>query len=71
MNVEFEITKNLPAPIYENSTIGKITVLDKNKEEIFSSEIISSSYIPKKTFIYYFRFFFKSYPKILENVIFT
>lgn len=63
--------KNLNAPIYENSTIGKITVLNKNKEEIFSSKIISSSYIPKKDFVYYFSSFFKSYPKILENLSFT
>ena len=71
LTIEFEMEKNLNAPIYENSTIGKITVLNKNKEEIFSSKIISSSYIPKKDFVYYFSFFFKSYPKILENLSFT
>lgn len=70
LTIEFEIDKNLTAPIYENSTIGKLTVLNKNKEEIFSSKIISSSYIPKKTFIYYLKFFFASYPKILETTNF-
>lgn len=67
-NVEviINIDTNLTAPVYENSSIGTLSILCNN-QEIFSTDILSSTYIPKKNISNYYLDFFKNYSDLLNE----
>lgn len=66
IEVIINIETNLNAPVYENSSLGKLYILC-NGQEIFSTDILSSSYIPKKNISNYYLDFFRNYSNLLNK----
>lgn len=64
--VIINIDTNLTAPVYENSEIGNLYILC-NGEEVFTTNILSSTYIPKKNISNYYLDFFKNYSSLLNG----
>lgn len=67
LKVEFSISKELSAPIYKNTNIGKFIVYTSS-ETILEGNIISCQDINKKDIFFYLKDFFKNYSNILNNV---
>ena len=59
IEVIINIDTNLTAPVYENSEIGNLYILC-NGEEVFTTNILSSTYVPKKNISNYYLDFFKN-----------
>ena len=66
IEVIINIDTNLTAPVYENSEIGNLYILC-NGEEVFTTNILSSTYIPKKKILNYYLDFFKNYSSLLNG----
>lgn len=66
IEVIIKIDTNLTAPVYENSEIGNLYILC-NGEEVFTTNILSSTYIPKKNISNYYLDFFKNYSSLLNG----
>ena len=66
LNVDFFINSKLSAPIYKNTVIGNFRV-STSSQTMLEGEIISSQDIEKKSFLYYFKDFFRNYSNILNN----
>ena len=66
IEVIISIDTNLTAPVYENSEIGNLYILC-NGEEVFTTNILSSTYIPKKNISNYYLDFFKNYSSLLNG----
>ena len=66
IEVIINIDTNLTAPVYENSEIGNLYILC-NGEEVFTTNILSSTYIPKKNISNYYLDFFKNYSSLLNG----
>ena len=66
IEVIINIDTNLTAPVYENSEIGNLYILC-NGEEVFTTNILSSTYIPKKNISNYYLDFFKNYSSLLNE----
>ena len=66
LNVDFFINSKLSAPIYKNTVIGNFRV-STYSQTMLEGEIISSQDIEKKSFLYYFKDFFRNYSNILNN----
>ena len=67
LKVEFSISKELSAPLYKNTSIGKFIVYTSS-ETILEGNIISCQDINKKDIFFYLKDFFKNYSNILNNV---
>ena len=67
LKVEFSISKELSAPVYKNTSIGKFIVYTSS-ETILEGNIISCQDINKKDIFFYLKDFFKNYSNILNNV---
>ena len=66
IEVIINIDTNLTAPVYENSEIGNLYILC-NGEEVFTTNILSSTYIAKKNISNYYLDFFKNYSSLLNG----
>ena len=66
IEVIINIDTNLTAPVYENSEIGNLYILC-NGEEVFTTNILSLTYIPKKNISNYYLDFFKNYSSLLNE----
>ena len=66
IEVIINIDTNLTAPVYENSEIGNLYILC-NGEEVFTTNILSPTYIPKKNISNYYLDFFKNYSSLLNG----
>lgn len=66
IEVIINIDTNLTAPVYENSEIGNLYILC-NGEEVFTTNILSLTYIPKKNISNYYLDFFKNYSSLLNG----
>ena len=66
IEVIIKIDTNLTAPVYENSEIGNLYILC-NGEEVFTTNILSLTYIPKKNISNYYLDFFKNYSSLLNG----
>lgn len=66
IEVIIKIDTNLTAPVYENSEIGNLYILC-NGEEVFTTNILSSTYIPKKNISNYYLDFFRNYSSLLNG----
>lgn len=67
LKVEFSISKELSAPVYKDTSIGKFIVYTSS-ETILEGNIISCQDINKKDIFFYLKDFFKNYSNILNNV---
>ena len=68
LKVDFYINKEISAPIYINTTVGKFTVYTSSKT-ILEGNVISIQDINKKNVFYYFNDLFKNYFTILNNIV--
>lgn len=68
INIDITCQKEFDAPLYENTKIGAITLLN-NKNIITKSDIYISNYIEKKTINFYVFTFFKDYLNLLFESI--
>ena len=68
LKVNFSINKEISAPIYINTTVGKFTVYTSSKT-ILEGNVISIQDINKKNVFYYFNDLFKNYFTILNNIV--
>lgn len=66
LKIDFSINKNLSAPVYKDTVIGKFKVYTTSKT-ILEGNIISNENINKKDIFYYLKDFFKNYCIILNN----
>ena len=66
LKVDFNINKNLSAPIYKESVVGKFKIYTSSNT-ILEGDIISSQDIDKQDIFSYFKSFFKNYSDILNN----
>ena len=69
IKTEFNINKNLSAPIFSNDKIGNFRIYT-NSRTILEGDILSNQDIKKKNVFYYLNDFFKNYSNILNNSIF-
>lgn len=69
IKTEFNINKNLSAPITLNDKIGDFRI-HTNSRTILEGDILSNQDIKKKNVFYYLNDFFKNYSNILNNSIF-
>lgn len=67
LKVDFNIDKNLSAPVYKDTVIGKFKAYTSSRT-ILEGDIISNQDINKKDILYYFKDILKNYSSILNDV---
>ena len=68
IKTEFNINKNLSAPITLNDKIGNFRIYT-NSRTILEGDILSNQDIKKKNVFYYLNDFFKNYSNILNDFV--
>ena len=68
IKTEFNINKNLSAPITLNDKIGNFRIYT-NSRTILEGDILSNQEIKKKNVFYYLNVFFKNYSNILNDFV--